>query len=139
MALDVCESSHDLEMEYKDFQWEWVFRNTVQWHAVAVVLTNSLHRFDLPDFSRAWRQIDVVIEKYNSSIQNSGEAVLWKPLISLWREATPKRVENEKLLATFEPFGPLYSAEEFGQIQGADDVQQWNPALFGSESPRMPL
>jgi len=78
MALDVCESSHDLEMEYKDFQWEWVFRNTVQWHAVAVVLTNSLHRFDLPDFSRAWRQIDVVIEKYNSSIQNSGEAVLWK-------------------------------------------------------------
>lgn len=94
-AIGVCGTSNYLQNEYRDFQWDWVLRNSVQWHAIAIILTNLLHRVDDPDIARAWKQIDIIFENQSSISLKSGDAALWRPLKRLWAEATTKRKEQQ--------------------------------------------
>ncbi|KAL9064793.1 MAG: hypothetical protein Q9161_008648 [Pseudevernia consocians] len=36
-AIGVCETSHYLENEYRELQWDWVLHNSIQWYAIAII------------------------------------------------------------------------------------------------------
>lgn len=129
IAIGVCETFNYLEMEWREFQWDWVLRNSIQWHAIAIILTNLLHRVDDPDVAQAWRQIDVIFEDHNSTGLNSGDAALWRPLVRLWAEATVKRNEQQAFPREQEQSVFKRPLEEFAQLQGP--VFAWfDPAVF---------
>lgn len=138
-AIGVCETSHHLEDEYREFQWDWVLRYSIQWHAIAIILTSLLHRVDDPDVARAWKQIDIIFEDHNRTSLKSGEITLWRLLKRLWAEATVKgnelqgySREQENIIST----GPM---EEFAQLQDPVFDQWFDPAIFEDSSQGFPL
>ena len=108
-------------------------RNSTQWHAIAIILTNTLDRGDSPDVVRAWQQIDTIFEKYNDDVSKSGDAVLWKPLVTLWADASLRRTEQQRLrpeLVEHIPSGSENDPDRF-----LDPVyDQWlEPSIFNPE------
>ena len=54
-------------------------------------MTELLHRTNNPNIPRARRQIDAVFERHSEDGMGLDDAVLWKPLVKLWSDATVKR------------------------------------------------
>ena len=138
-AIGVCETSDYLEKEFRDLQWDWVLRNSIQWHAIAIILTNLLHRVDDPDVSRAWKQIDIIFENHNNASLKSGDAALWRPLKRLWAEATMKRDEQQAFPREHEQnvfTGPM---DEYAQLQDSVFDQWFDPAVFDDTTQGFPL
>ena len=116
-AIGVCETSHYLENEYREFQRDWALRYSIQWHAVAIILTNLLHRVNDHDFARAWEQIDIISENHNRISLTSGDVALWRPLKRMWAAATVKRNEQQRFSRDQEQNVLTRPMEEFAQLQ----------------------
>lgn len=137
-AIGVCETSHYLEKEYSEYQWDWVLRNSIQWHAIAIILTNLLHRVDDPDVARAWNQIDIIFENHDRTSLKSGDAALWRPLKRLWAEATVKRNEQQIFPRKQKQNLLTGPTEEFAQLQDSVFDQWFDPAVFDDTTEGFP-
>ena len=138
-AIGVCETSQYLENEYRDLQWDWILHNSIQWHAIAIVLTNLLHRVDDPDIARAWNQMDTIFKDQGSTSLKSGDAALWRPLRRLWAEATVKRNEKKGFSLEQEENVMTGPMEQFAQLQDPVFDQWFDPAVFDDTSQGFPF
>jgi hypothetical protein len=127
-AISLSESIHRFQTTYAAMNWDWMFRGSSsgQWHTIATILSNLLHRTDArdPDVQRAWAQVEVIFENHDKE-RDQGckmrEVTLWKPLVMLKGEAEIRRQEAEDLAHENARTGGLGGLREIGG-SGAGDT-----------------
>ena len=68
-----------------------------------------------------------------------GDAVLWKPLVKLWSDATVRRKIQGDLRTVDAETTPVVPDEDLGQVQDAVSENRWDPLLFDATSSPFPL
>ena len=70
---------------------------------------------------------------------DSGDAVLWKPLVKLWSDATVRRKTQEDFKAVDAETTPVVPDDDLGQNQDAVSENRWDPLLFDATPSPFPL
>ena len=60
----------------------------------------------------------------------SDDAVLWKPLVKLWLDATIRRKTHEDFKAVVAEATPVVPDNNLHRIQDAVSDDRWDPLLF---------
>ena len=63
---------------------------------------------------------------------NSGDAILWRPLVKLWSDAMLRRKTQETFKAVDAESTPIVPVDDLGQIQEAVSKNWWDPLLFNA-------
>ena len=61
---------------------------------------------------------------------NSGDAILWRPLVKLWSSATLRRKTQEDFKAVNAEATPVEPVNDLGQKQDSESENWWDPLLF---------
>ena len=83
-----------------------------------------------PHIPRAWRQIDIIFERHGQDDMDSGDSILWRPLVKLWSDATLRRRKQEKSKVVDAEATPIVPIDDLGRMQDAVSEDWWDPLLF---------
>lgn len=86
-AVLILEIMNMYENNPKSFRFKWVGRTWVQWHPLAVVLTELCVQTKGPLVDRAWAVVESVWNTYGERVADTTEGMLWKPLKGLLKKA----------------------------------------------------
>lgn len=76
--------------------WHWMFEGWVDWHPLAVLLTELCSpQHDQQLVQRAWQVADVAFDRIALSVAEGTRGMLWKPLKKLMRIAQRKRALDQ--------------------------------------------
>ncbi|KAL6411921.1 hypothetical protein AUP68_04300 [Ilyonectria robusta] len=70
--------------------WQWAFRWPIPIHCIAGLLLGLARRPDHGDTDRAWKQIDVVFQRYNNEDISVAEVLAWNSVENLCDQAMLK-------------------------------------------------
>lgn len=69
---------------------------------------------------------------------NSGDALLWRPLLELWSDAMIRR-ETQGILAAIDAEATaIVPVDDLGQIQDAVSENRWDPLVFDATPSEFP-
>ncbi|KAH6867503.1 hypothetical protein B0T10DRAFT_419731 [Thelonectria olida] len=77
--------------------WQWAFRWPIPIHCIAGLLLGLARQPDHADTDRAWKQIDVVFQRYNNEDISMAKILAWKSIENLCDQAIlkhPNRVHE---------------------------------------------
>ena len=100
-SVEVIEFSHLLEQSENTAKWGWLFRTYMQWHAVALILSELCTRPPGPGYERAWRAVESVYDAKVLSNPRNQKGMLWRPMRQLMAKAGARRAQ-----LTADGFGP---------------------------------
>ncbi|KAK3332778.1 fungal-specific transcription factor domain-containing protein [Cercophora scortea] len=107
ISIEILELSN-LLLSHKDIaKWAWHSQTHIQWHAVALVLSEICTRPPSRDCDRAWAQVTAIYERWKKK-HNEKRGIMWRPIKRLLAKAGYVR-EMQKI----EP--PSVSPVEKGQ------------------------
>ncbi|KKO97077.1 fungal specific transcription factor domain-containing protein [Trichoderma harzianum] len=86
-AVLILETMKMLENDPKSVRFKWVGRTWVQWHPLAVVLTELCVQTKGPLVDQAWVAVESVWNTFGERVANTTEGILWKPLKRLLKKA----------------------------------------------------
>ncbi|KAF2151828.1 hypothetical protein K461DRAFT_279343 [Myriangium duriaei CBS 260.36] len=90
-SLENIEYGILLQTETRTMQWGWLFRTYMQWHALALLLTELCKRTRGPLVDRAWIAVDQVHDILRELNSTGGAIFLWKPIDRLLAKAKAAR------------------------------------------------
>ena len=70
---------------------------------------------------------------------DSGDDVLWKPLVKLWSDATVRRKTQEDFKTVDAEATRVVPDDDLGQNQDAVSENRWDPPLFDATPSPFPL
>jgi hypothetical protein len=95
-AVELLEAFEYHSTTFADLNWDWIFRDTVPWLAVAIVLTQLHHSTRAPEISRARKQVDIVFLKFGDPESEVSRTPMWQLIVQLkeyaetrWNEGKP--------------------------------------------------
>ena len=86
-SVEVIEFSTLLESNENTAKWGWLFRTYMQWHAVALVLSELCVRPPGADYDRAWKAVETVYDERVLRNPRNQKGMLWKPMRQLMARA----------------------------------------------------
>ncbi|PYH43297.1 putative C6 transcription factor [Aspergillus saccharolyticus JOP 1030-1] len=95
-SVEVAEFARLLGADKNTFKWSWLFATSMQWHAIAFVLSELCVRPLSPLTDRAW---EAVSNLYRDWVHNSKQrkGMLWRPLSRLMKRAAAHRAKQEAM------------------------------------------
>lgn len=105
LSLEVLKYSHLLEQHLCTGGWAWLFQSYIQWHAVALILSELCVLPRSPRTEQAWALISVVFDTWQSDTSQKG-SMLWEPIMKMKEQADASL--RQQLSATDGNRGDLY-------------------------------
>jgi hypothetical protein len=94
-SIEVAEFVRLIKEDENTKKWSWMFDTHIQWHAIAMVLSELCVRPLSPLTNRAWLAVTTVYDDWLQTA-NRRKGMLWRPLAQLMKRAGALR---EKQLA----------------------------------------
>lgn len=92
-ATEIFEYNHQLNSDPRSRPWKWLFQTYTQWHAVAYVLMEVVHRPWGPSEERAWTALNSIFANPHPDDLNriAGDQSVWLPLRKIYLKAKKYR------------------------------------------------
>lgn len=92
-ATEIFEYNHQLNSDPRSRPWKWLFQTYTQWHAVAYVLMEVVHRPWGPSEERAWAALNSIFANPHPDDLNriAGDQSVWLPLRKIYLKAKKYR------------------------------------------------
>lgn len=92
-ATEIFEYNHQLNSDPRSRPWKWLFQTYTQWHAVAYVLMEVVHRAWGPSVERAWAALNSIFSNPHPDDLNriAGDQSVWLPLRKIYLKAKKYR------------------------------------------------
>jgi hypothetical protein len=87
IAVLILETMNMCENDPKSVWFKWVGRTWVQWHPLAVVLTELCVQTKGPLVHQAWAVVESLWGTFGERVADTTEGILWKPLKRLLKKA----------------------------------------------------
>ena len=116
VSLEVIEKSIQMSVDSSCKSFRWIVTIWVQWHALAVLITELCLQTKGPLVERAWTAVNTVFEETARHVADSNKGRLWRPIKKLMNKAQlvrKKHLEDTaSTSASFDPGEPLRVANE---------------------------
>jgi hypothetical protein len=103
--------SHTLRNDPRGDRWAWVFRNHVQWHALAYVLSELNHRTGTPIVDQACVVLNKVLSDWPVEYMQNKQSPLWQQMNRLIIRAREVREKDLNSRSSSSRQAPLLPAE----------------------------
>jgi hypothetical protein len=153
-SIDIIKYTRLLETQKKSMKWSWMFRTNIQWHAVALLLSELCVRVTGSAVDEAWFLVEGVFSEWGGSVSSYKKSMLWKPIRKLMAKARAvraKQLEKERLFPLDGSLGPSglspfmasevpMTASQAPPANGAFDSNfSTDTSQFGSVASTIPL
>lgn len=157
LSTELLEGSRRIYEEPAIRQWGWY--TWVQWHPLAVALSELCSQTEGPLVERAWRAVEYIYARCVDLVADTKRGMLWRPVEKLYKKAKANRAAKLKTSETAtlkkdsaiaQPFNmqtiplagttaPYVSAQQIAerdhtsglqQLSVSDTMQPLNPEMF---------
>ncbi|KAI9700474.1 MAG: hypothetical protein M1820_006773 [Bogoriella megaspora] len=96
LAVEVLEKYGMFQFNPKATSVEWLSRNYVQWHPLAIVLAELCVHFEGPLVERAWKCVERHYDTVAQGIADSNRGMRWQPIRKLMIKARKARQNHHQ-------------------------------------------
>ncbi|RDL40359.1 uncharacterized protein BP5553_00338 [Venustampulla echinocandica] len=90
LSVEVLKQAQNLIQDYRGHPWCWFEGIFVQWHALAVAITEISICEDMALTESCWPTVELAFDQLSSLVADSRQGIIWTPVEKLMRKAREK-------------------------------------------------
>ena len=133
LCIDLFEASHKVYSDPSIRKWGWFF--WVQWHPMAVALTELCSYTEGPLLEPAWHVTEYAFQQWADQVADTRRGRLWRPIEKLYKKAKANRAARDaQKVADVKPMNQVLD----GRALGPSSSQGYAPDT-DMRAPRQPV